>query len=140
MEEQLEIVKRILEKAYRIEAGLENEAHFKAFISTANEEEKKVLFTLMSDSERHKLMLEGIAKKLGFEFENRPETFEFSDKKIFNELYNIEKSAKALYDELISNFGELLGENLGAIKKIAEDEAKHIKLVERFVDRTMRII
>ncbi|MEM2190528.1 MAG: hypothetical protein QW540_03730 [Archaeoglobaceae archaeon] len=56
------VLKGMLEKAYRIEAGFESEANFKAFVEVMDEEQKKVLFQLMSDSEKHKLMLEEIAK------------------------------------------------------------------------------
>ncbi|MET1124566.1 MAG: hypothetical protein ABWW66_04795 [Archaeoglobaceae archaeon] len=134
MEDSVRMIKGPLEKAY----SFENEAQFKAFILSSDEEERKVLFKLMADSERHKAMLEDIAKKLGIELEKKVE--EFTDRRIFNELYSIEKSVKALYDELINNFGELLGENVEILKRIAEDEDMHVKLVEKFVDRTMRII
>ncbi|MDI9643185.1 MAG: hypothetical protein QFX37_06655 [Archaeoglobales archaeon] len=71
------LLKGMLEKAYRIEAGFESEANFKAFVEVMDEEQKKVLFQLMSDSERHKVLIEEIAKNLGIEIEKRAEEFNF---------------------------------------------------------------
>ncbi|NHW23560.1 MAG: DUF3500 domain-containing protein [Archaeoglobales archaeon] len=67
MEERLQILKGLLQKAYRLEAGFESEANFRGFIASLNDEQRKVLFKLISDSERHKSILERIAKDLGFE-------------------------------------------------------------------------
>ncbi|MCS7118606.1 MAG: hypothetical protein RMH75_00865 [Archaeoglobaceae archaeon] len=67
------ILKGILEKEYRIKKEFENEAYFRAFLGTMDEEQKKVLFKLISDSERHKLILENLAKEIGIKFEKRDE-------------------------------------------------------------------
>ncbi|MEM0203132.1 MAG: hypothetical protein QXO16_04020 [Archaeoglobaceae archaeon] len=134
------VLKGMLEKAYRIEAGFENEANFKAFLEVIDEGQKKVLFQLMSDSERHKATIEDIAKNLGIEIEKKGEEFEFSDKRFFNEIYKLEISTKILYEQMILKFGDLLGNDVEKLKELVEDEEKHAKLVEKFVDKTLRIM
>lgn len=134
------VLKGLLEKAYRIEAGFEGEANFRAFIEVMDEEEKKVLFQLMSDSEKHKIMLEEIAKNLGIEIEKRAEEFKFSEKRFFNEIYRLENSAKVVYEQIIQKFGNILGKEVEKLKELAEDERRHEKLVEKFVDKTLRIL
>lgn len=140
MEEKALVLKGLLEKAYRVEAGFENEANFRAFLESIDDEKKKVLFKLISDSERHKVILQSIAKDLGFELSERAEEFRFTDKRIFNEIYELELSAKSLYEQIAANFGDLLGEKIGLLRELAKEEEMHAKLVERFVDKTMRII
>ena len=134
------VLKGMLEKAYRVEAGFESEANFKAFLEVMDEEQKKVLFQLMSDSERHKTTLEDIAKNLGFQIEKKVEEFKFSDKRFFNEIYKLETSAKTLYEEMILKFGNLLGKDVERLKELVRDEERHAKLVEKFVDKTLRIV
>lgn len=133
-------MKGMLEKAYRIEAGFESEANFKAFVEIMDEEQKRVLFQLMSDSEKHKLMLEDLAKNLGIELEREVEEFIFSDKRFFNEIYKLEMSAKIIYEQIIQKFGDLIGVEVEKLKELVRDEEKHAKLVEKFVDRTLRIL
>ncbi|MEM3478259.1 MAG: hypothetical protein QXM45_06220 [Archaeoglobaceae archaeon] len=134
------VLKGMLEKAYRVEAGFESEANFKAFLEVMDEEQKKVLFQLMSDSEKHKTTLEDIAKNLGIEIEKKVEEFKFSDKRFFNEIYKLETSAKTLYEEMILKFGNLLGKDVERLKELVKDEERHAKLVEKFVDKTLRIV
>ncbi|MCS7130470.1 MAG: hypothetical protein NZ872_03520 [Archaeoglobaceae archaeon] len=134
------VLKGMLEKAYRIEAGFESEANFKAFVEIMDEEQKRVLFQLMSDSEKHKLMLEDLAKNLGIELEREVEEFIFSDKRFFNEIYKLEMSAKIIYEQIIQKFGDLIGVEVEKLKELVRDEEKHAKLVEKFVDRTLRIL
>ncbi|MEM4457171.1 MAG: hypothetical protein QXQ49_07645 [Archaeoglobaceae archaeon] len=134
------VLKGMLEKAYRVEAGFESEANFKAFLEVMDEEQKKVLFQLMSDSERHKTTLEDVAKNLGFQIEKKVEEFKFSDKRFFNEIYKLETSAKTLYEEMILKFGNLLGKDVERLKELVKDEERHAKLVEKFVDKTLRIV
>ncbi|MEM0089086.1 MAG: hypothetical protein QXM23_01530 [Archaeoglobaceae archaeon] len=112
------VLKGMLEKAYRVEAGFESEANFKAFLEVMDEEQKKVLFQLMSDSEKHKTTLEDIAKNLGIEIEKKVEEFKFSDKRFFNEIYKLETSAKTLYEEMILKFGNLLGKDVERLKEL----------------------
>lgn len=112
------VLKGMLEKAYRVEAGFESEANFKAFLEVMDEEQKKVLFQLMSDSEKHKTTLEDIAKNLGVEIEKKFEEFKFSDKRFFNEIYKLEISAKILYEEMILKFGNLLGKDVERLKEL----------------------
>ncbi|MEM4472921.1 MAG: ferritin family protein [Archaeoglobaceae archaeon] len=66
--------------------------------------------------------------------------FEFSDRRLFNEIYKIETSAKALYEQIVKEFGKTLGEKSKILEKIAREEEVHIRLVEKFVDKTLRII
>ncbi|MEM4155401.1 MAG: hypothetical protein QXQ38_01590 [Archaeoglobaceae archaeon] len=134
------LLKGMLEKAYRIEAGFESEANFKAFVEVMDEEQKKVLFQLMSDSERHKVLIEEIAKNLGIEIEKRAEEFNFSDKRFFNEIYKLETSARILYEQIIQRFGSFLGEEVERLKELIKDEERHAKLAEKFVDKTLRIL
>lgn len=112
------VLKGMLEKAYRVEAGFESEANFKAFLEVMDEEQKKVLFQLMSDSEKHKTTLEDVAKNLGFQIEKKVEEFKFSDKRFFNEIYKLEISAKTLYEEMILKFGNLLGKDVERLKEL----------------------
>lgn len=134
------ILKGILEKAYRIEAGFESEANFKAFVEVMDEEQKRILFQLISDSEKHKVMIEELAKKLGIELTKKVEEFNFSDKRFFNEIYKLEKSSKVIYEQIIQKFGDLFGEEVEKIRELVRDEERHIKLVEKFVDKTLRIL
>jgi len=140
MEERVQILKGLLQKAYRLEAGFESEANFRGFLASLDEEQKGVLFKLISDSERHKVVLEKIAKDLGIELEKVSGEFVFSDKRIFNEIHNLELTAKSLYEHIVSNFGDVLGERADLLGDIAREEEMHAKLVERFVERTMRIL
>ncbi|MDI9609712.1 MAG: hypothetical protein QFX36_00095 [Archaeoglobales archaeon] len=137
---QKTLLKGMLEKAYRIEAGFESEANFKAFVEVMDEEQKKVLFQLMSDSERHKVLIEEIAKNLGIEIEKRVEEFNFSDKRFFNEIYKLETSARILYEQIIQRFRSFLGEEVERLRELIKDEERHAKLAEKFVDKTLRIL
>ncbi len=139
MEDRLEILKGLLQKAYRLEVSFESEANFRGFIASLNDEQRKVLFKLISDSERHKTVLERIAKDFGFEFGSVSDEFRFSDRRIFNEIYGLELTAKSLYEQIVANFGDILGEKATIFREIAKEEEMHAKLVEKFVDRTMRI-
>lgn len=134
------VLKGMLEKAYRIEAGFESEANFKAFLEIMEEEQKKVLFQLMADSEKHKVMLEEIAKKLGIELKKEVEEFKFSDRRFFNEIYKFETSAKVLYEQMIQRFDKILGEEVEKLRELVKDEERHARLVEKFVDKTLRIL
>lgn len=134
------VLKGMLEKAYRIEAGFESEANFKAFLEVMSDEQKRVLFLLMADSEKHKKMIEDIAKNLGIEIEKKAEEFEFKDKRFFNEIYKLETSAKTLYEQMIQRFGDLLGGDVEKLKELVKDEERHAKLAEKFVDKTIRIV
>ncbi|MEM1579252.1 MAG: hypothetical protein QXK70_00370 [Archaeoglobaceae archaeon] len=134
------VLKGLLEKAYRIEAGFESEANFRAFVEVMDEEQKRILFQLMSDSERHKVMVEEIAKNLGIEIEKRVEEFKFSDKRFFNEIYKLENSARVIYEQIIQKFNNVLGKEVEKLMELAEDERRHEKLVEKFVDKTLRIL
>ena len=86
MNDKLSVLKSILEKAYRIESSFESKVNFRAFIEAYNEEEKRMLFKLISDSERHKMTLEKVARNLGFELSEAHEEFKFkyNDQWIFN--------------------------------------------------------
>ncbi|MFN3383442.1 MAG: hypothetical protein ACK401_00930 [Archaeoglobaceae archaeon] len=134
------VLKGMLEKAYRVEAGFESEANFKAFIETMDEEQKRVLFILIADSEKHKAMIEEIAKNLGIEIEKKVEEFDFRDKRFFNEIYKIESSAKTLYEQMIQKFSDVLGNDVEKLRELVKDEEKHAKLAEKFVDKTLRIV
>ncbi|MDK2877227.1 MAG: hypothetical protein PWQ22_1637 [Archaeoglobaceae archaeon] len=98
--------------------------------------------------EEKALVLKGLLEKayrveaedLGFELSERAEEFRFTDKRIFNEIYELELSAKSLYEQIAANFEDLLGEKIGLLRELAKEEEMHAKLVERFVDKTMRII
>ncbi|WP_456329788.1 ferritin family protein [Archaeoglobus sp.] len=54
--------------------------------------------------------------------------------------YTTRVKAKSLYEQIAENFGDVLGEDAELFKKLAKEEEGHAKLVERFVDRAMRII
>jgi len=68
------------------------------------------------DSERHKSILERIAKDPGFELGDVIDEFSFSDKGIFNEIYGIELTAKSLYEQIAANFGDILGEKAAILR------------------------
>ena len=78
---------------------------------------KVVLFKLISDSERHKSILERIAKDPGFELGDVIDEFSFSDKRIFNEIYGLELTTKSLYEQITANFGDILVKRLPYLEK-----------------------
>jgi len=141
MEDKILILKGMIEKAYRIEAGFENEAYFHGFIEVLDDEQKRVLLKLIMDSEKHKITLEKLAKILGFEL-SKPEEIKFSydDNRVFNEIYELEITAKILYEQISERFADILGENVEIFKELAREEEMHAKLVEKYVDRTLRIV
>lgn len=140
MEDKILVLRGLLEKAYRVESSFENEASFRAFMGELSEEQRGVLFKLMKDSEKHKVALEKIAADLKLNLDKTPEKFEFKDSRIFNEIYRLELSAKALYEYIATEFEAILGENTKILRDIAKEEEGHAKLVEKFVDRTLRIL
>lgn len=140
MDEGLHILRGLLQRAYEIETGFENEAVFQAFIGDLSDEQRKVLFKLMADSEKHKIRLEKLAKELGFELERKKSEFEFKDKRFFNEIYKLEISARDLYESIALNFKAILGEKAAILHEIAKEEEIHAMLVEKFIDRTLRIL
>uniref|UniRef100_A0A7C3MC44 Rubrerythrin diiron-binding domain-containing protein n=1 Tax=Archaeoglobus fulgidus TaxID=2234 RepID=A0A7C3MC44_ARCFL len=89
----------------------------------------------------HKITLEKLAKILGFEL-SKPEEVKFSydDNRIFNEIYELEITAKILYEQISERFADILGENVEIFKELAREEEMHAKLVEKYVDRTLRIV
>lgn len=133
------VLKGMLEKAYRIESLFENEAYFKAFMNAMNDEQREVLMKLMMESEKHKIMLENLAKELEIELERSNEKFEFSSRTIFNEIYEFEVAAKTMYEKIVENFREVLGNKVVILKELIEDEREHANLVYKFIDKTLRI-
>jgi N-acetyl-gamma-glutamylphosphate reductase len=129
-----------LRKPTESRQDLKNEANFKAFLEVMDETQKKVLFQLIADSERHKATIEEIANNLGIEIEKKSAEFEFKDRRFFNEIYKLEVSVRSLYEQMIYKFGNLLGEEVEKLKALLNDEEKHAKLVEKFVDKTLRIV
>lgn len=140
MEEKFLVLKELLERAYMLEAGFESEVSFQAFLEGLSDEQRDVLFKLISDSGKHKIKIEKLAKELGIELERKEGKFSFSDRRIFNEIYKLELSTKALYERMASSFQDLLGERVKVLKEMAKEEEMHAKLVEKFVDKTLRIL
>lgn len=109
MEEKILVLKGLLEKAYKLETSFENETVFRAFLSELSDEQRKVLFELMSDSERHKIKIEKLARDLGFELEKSveklyigisPQTSAKSLKKKPALLKNLQKMRKGMQNLL----------------------------------------
>lgn len=135
----LGVLEGLLSKAYRIEVAFESEAVFKAFIDVADEEQKDVIFKLMADSERHKKILEKIAQDLGLKLE-KPEKISIQSQRIFNEIYKLELDAKYIYEKIVEKFAAHLKEHAETLRHLAKEEEMHARMVEKFVDRTLRII
>lgn len=70
---------------------------------------KKVLFNLISDPERHARVLEDSSKRLNIEIEKRPDSFNFNGKDLFHEIKKIELSAISFFEQIASNFSDILG-------------------------------
>lgn len=134
-----DILKDMLEKAYTIEVNFENEATFKRFFEVMEEDRKKVLFRLISDSKRHVKILEDLAKRLNLEIELKPGSLDFKGKDLFFEIKKIELGAKSFYEQIASNFSDILGEEAKIFNSLAEEEAFHVELVDQFIDKTERV-
>ncbi len=136
---ELEVLEGLLNKAYRIEVAFENEVVFKAFIDIVDAEQKDVIFKLMADSERHKKILEKIAQDLNLKLE-KPEKITIQSQRIFNEIYKLELDAKYIYERIVEKFAIHLKNHAETLRHLAKEEEMHAKMVEKFVDKTLRII
>lgn len=134
-----DILKDMLEKAYTIEVNFENEATFKRFFEVMEEDRKEVLFRLISDSKRHVKILEDLAKRLNLEIELKPGSLDFKGKDLFFEIKKIELGAKSFYEQIASNFSDILGEEAKIFNSLAEEETFHVELVDQFIDKTERV-
>jgi len=81
MEEKFLVLKELLERAYMLEEAFESEANFQAFLEGLSDEQRDVLFKLISDSGKHKIKIEKLAKELGVELERKEGKFSFSDRR-----------------------------------------------------------
>lgn len=103
------------------------------------EDRKEVLFRLISDSKRHVKILEDLAKRLNLEIELKPGSLDFKGKDLFFEIKKIELGAKSFYEQIASNFSDILGEEAKIFNSLAEEETFHVELVDQFIDKTERV-
>lgn len=84
----------VLRKALQIEEGFETIAQWEAYVSTKNPDFQKMIFQMLSESENHKHLVEGMLARVKVTDPRNsmplaPRTFNFSgkeDQEIMNEL------------------------------------------------------
>ena len=87
-----------LKKALQIEEGFESVAQWEAYVTTQDEDFRKMMFQLLSDSERHKDMVEQMISKVNASNPRlatplSPRVFNFSgkeDQEVMDELFKTE--------------------------------------------------
>jgi len=97
----------ILRRALEIEKGFENLAQWEAYVQSKNDDFRNTIFTMISESEHHASMVEGMLKELGADLDGKyglkQMVFDFSgkdEKEILNELAKTEKLALDTYSNL----------------------------------------
>jgi hypothetical protein len=118
----------LLRKALQIEEGLESVAQWEAYISAKNYKFRKMIFEMLSESEKNKSMIEEMLSKVKVsgphEIRNiKPHAFDFEgkeDQEVMDELYQTELLMLNTYT-LIRE--ALVGVNLDEIIDIKDQES-----------------
>jgi hypothetical protein len=95
----------MLRKALQIEEGFESVAQWEAYVSTKDEDFRKMMFKLLSDSERHKDLVEQMLSRVKVSGPKMtgalaPRVFDFTgqeDQEVMDQLYKTENLMLTTY-------------------------------------------
>lgn len=146
-----------LQKALEIEASFESMSQWESYINIKKDEFRDVIFELISESEKHRAMVEELISKVKVNPQwqmpsIRPREFNFKNKtefEIMMELSRYEKLAydiyKNIYDALKkSDMTSLIKEGGSApffstLELLINDESEHQSKIARYVGKVERI-
>ena len=144
----------LLHKGLEIEKNFESMAAWKGFVTVASYY-RKIVLVLARESNRHALDLEKMLKTLGFELptsEFIQEIFNFEgmlDSEILHKIIRQDEIAADIYSELVEKTDPKLVMSLSGsddtsffyqtLKRIVEDEKRHVSMVKSLTATIMRI-
>jgi hypothetical protein len=146
-----------LHKALQIEEGFESVAQWEAYVNTQNDEFRKMVFQLLSDSARHKGLVEMMLSKVKVSSPRqsiplKPRAFDFSgqeDQEVMDQLFKTENLMLNTYvlikDGLtggdLSHLIDPADKELffGALNDLIRDEGIHASLVSSKRGKMVRI-
>jgi hypothetical protein len=146
-----------LQKALQIEEGFESVAQWEAYVSTQNDDFRKMIFQLLSDSARHKNLVEAMLSKVKVSNPKqsiplKPRVYDFTgreDQEVMDQLLKIENLMLNTYllvnealihgdlDSLIEPADKELF--LGSLSVLIKDENTHASLVSSKKGKMIRI-
>ena len=153
-----EELRNLLHKALEVETGFESVAQWEGYVATKQDEFREVLFSLISDSEGHRRIVESLLKQVRatgkssypsvksreiiFRGNNDLEMMTQISKMeilMYNLYSDIRKAFVASETELLLNDKGDAESFLTAIDSLIQDEAKHMEMVSRYVRNVERL-
>jgi len=141
-----------------IETGFESVAQWEGYVATKKEEFREVLFSLISDSESHKRLVESLLKQVrttrrSSDIPIKPREITYrsnSDLEMMTKISRMEILMYNLYSDIKKAFNELDTELwlndtgdaesfLSALDSLVKDEAKHMAMVSQYVRNVDRL-
>jgi rubrerythrin len=148
----------LLKKANEVEMAFENMANWEAYVSVKGEEFRQILFRLISDSQRHKNILNSLISKIKMSNSHdliplTPRVFDFKNRhelEIMEEIGRYEKLAFDLYTNIMEALKNsetkllLCDENdvdllTSSLQTLILEEKSHIDLVSKYSGRFQRL-
>jgi len=148
----------LLKKANEVEMAFENMANWEAYVSVKGEEFRQILFRLISDSQRHKNILNSLISKIKMSNSHdliplTPRVFDFKNRhelEIMEEICRYEKLAFDLYTNIMEALKNsetkllLCDENdvdllTSSLQTLILEEKSHIDLVSKYSGRFQRL-
>ena len=146
----------LLGRGYWIETQFEEASQWSAYITSMSDKGREIIFTIIKDSTRHRILLEELGKKLGVDLKSMSKSFEkrgfyfgkMKEDEIFKVILEHEIVVKDLYTRLKQHVNPdiLKKSNLSteefyrAMDLLISDEERHIRMVEPHSDKTVRIL
>ena len=145
----------LLHRGWEIEKNFESLAAWKGFVSVDSSHRTTVL-TLARESQKHRLSLEKLLKRLGLkapEDEILERTFDFEgmlDSEVLSKIIEQDEIARDLYNKIVDNTDSKLVTDLSGsedasffyeiLKQMIKDEVRHISVVKKVAGDITRIV
>ncbi len=146
----------LLGRGYWIETQFEEASQWSAYITSLSERGREIVFAIIRDSTRHRILLEELGKKLGVDLKSLLKDYEkrkfdfgkMKEDEIFKVILEHEIVVKDLYtrlkhhisDDILKESDLSAKEFHRAMDVLIADEEKHIRMVEPHSDKTVRIL
>lgn len=146
-----------LRKALEIEMGFESVSQWEGYINVKKDDFRDIIFTLISESEKHRGLVEAMISKVKGPFGSKalplqPHSFNFKNKVESEIMMDLSRYEKLAYDTYLnirealqnSNIGSLVDEKdtpffLSTLDVLIKEEANHTDLLTRYLGHVERI-
>lgn len=145
-----------LRKALEIEMGFESVSQWEGYINVKKDDFRDIIFTLISESEKHRALLEAMISKVkGLSGSKalplQPHSFNFKNKVESEIMMDLSRYEKLAYDTYLnirealqnSNIGSLVDEKdapffLSTLDVLIKEEADNADLIARYMEHVER--